>query len=702
MADDFFFGIEMNMDATGFIKETAEAQDAFEELLATMIHSNRQADATVKALAQSLSASPAEVRKALNRIGREEQAEKRKLDKEAAEANKRRVAANKEIVSQIDKILGDGEKKEDGRRRANLTAQRQHALEERRIMNGRRDSVASLRDTFLSLAAVAAGGATIAGIAKTVTSIAQEGADIARAAERVGVDPREMYKQREAAQLGGASREEGQQLVEKVRQEQIDVLQNGRLPGPLLTYFRSLGMVDPEHASYNKLWADWRKVESLRGNNTTASRASELITRTGISGNMANYIANGDLYDRSQKQADKLSNSRDFEADKRLDESVRKLDAQWHRLQYVGSHAIQPLVEQLANVVSQLADFATRHPDQVKKIAEFAAGIVGLVGAFTALNLVMGPLRLLLGTLNLLSPQLAIVVASLELIREMYNGVKGSTLLPAADPDKALKNVKHPERVQETIDFYKSKGYTQEQAIGMTASLVKESGLDEHAEGDPDENGVKQAYGIGQWHKDRQAIFKQVFGHDIRSSTLQEQREFYDYELHHNEIKAGNELRKAKTLREATIAAVNSERPAHHDQEVSDRFAIAQRINSNILRKEAPSAYQDGVWGKTKHWLKFQNPFAAENFKRDDPTENVVKHMKQLQGSMSSIMAAGGRPDLTAQALSQASPVTNHDNRSEFHVHTMNVRASNPQQLQKSLLDLKGNPLAIDANRGMQ
>jgi hypothetical protein len=75
-------------------------------------------------------------------------------------------------------------------------------------------------------------------------------------------------------------------------------------------------------------------------------------------------------------------------------------------------------------------------------------------------------------------------------------------------------------------------GFSRPQADAMTNVLNVESSLDPYATGD---NG--QAYGIGQWHKDRQALFKQYAGHDIQQSTgdrdkdIQEQLGFIRYEI---------------------------------------------------------------------------------------------------------------------------------------------------------------------------
>lgn len=102
-----------------------------------------------------------------------------------------------------------------------------------------------------------------------------------------------------------------------------------------------------------------------------------------------------------------------------------------------------------------------------------------------------------------------------------------------------VKSAVESEEGKEAYEFFKSKGYTDAVSAGLVANLMKESGsnLKTDAVGDSG-----KAYGIAQWHPDRQALFAQKFGKDIRESTLQEQLEFVDYELKTTESAAGASL----------------------------------------------------------------------------------------------------------------------------------------------------------------
>jgi hypothetical protein len=100
---------------------------------------------------------------------------------------------------------------------------------------------------------------------------------------------------------------------------------------------------------------------------------------------------------------------------------------------------------------------------------------------------------------------------------------------------------------KEAIDFFVSKGWSPEQAAGLAANIKVESGFRTNAVGDGGE-----AYGIAQWHPDRQAEFQAKFGKPIRESTFQEQLAFMHYELTEGKEKAaGNILKNSKSAAEA-------------------------------------------------------------------------------------------------------------------------------------------------------
>jgi|GEM_PF-6513657 len=130
-------------------------------------------------------------------------------------------------------------------------------------------------------------------------------------------------------------------------------------------------------------------------------------------------------------------------------------------------------------------------------------------------------------------------------------------------------------------------GLTKEQASGVVGNFLQESGLNIGAVGD---NG--KAYGIGQWHPDRQELFKKVYGKDIRSSTLAEQIDFTMYELKNTEKKAYADLQKQSTAAgSAEVFMKGYERPAESTANLEKRVQFANTLNVIVTQNTGGSTY---------------------------------------------------------------------------------------------------------------
>jgi hypothetical protein len=104
---------------------------------------------------------------------------------------------------------------------------------------------------------------------------------------------------------------------------------------------------------------------------------------------------------------------------------------------------------------------------------------------------------------------------------------------------------------QTAVAYLQSKGWTAAQAQGIVGNFQQESGvnLNINATGD---GGT--AYGIAQWHPDRQANFQKQYGFPIQQASLSQQLEFVNYELTQgNERAAGAKIRATKTPGEAAV-----------------------------------------------------------------------------------------------------------------------------------------------------
>lgn len=180
----------------------------------------------------------------------------------------------------------------------------------------------------------------------------------------------------------------------------------------------------------------------------------------------------------------------------------------------------------------------------------------------------------------------------------------------AAGGDKA--------KTAQAMKYFMSQGWTKQQAAGLTANLQKESQFDHTAVGDSG-----KAYGVAQWHPDRQANFKAKYGKSIKKSTYAEQLAFVNHELTNGTEKAaGARLRKAKTAAQAgAVVSQYYERPQKVEAEKRERAAIASTIDKNYLdsiSKTSKAKATDSVLGFSTNELK--------------PTSNIASTSKSAAG----------------------------------------------------------------------
>ena len=156
-------------------------------------------------------------------------------------------------------------------------------------------------------------------------------------------------------------------------------------------------------------------------------------------------------------------------------------------------------------------------------------------------------------------------------------GPPGSVASSPVNTD--LNDPKLRQQASLAVAYFMSQGKTREQAEGIVANGILESGLKPNAVGD---NG--QAYGAFQWHPDRQAQFEKLFGHSIRNSTLQEQLAFKQWELTHSQSLAGTMIGGAKTASDAaTLDSLYDQRPAVGVGEAHRRAIFAQQLHDRLI-----------------------------------------------------------------------------------------------------------------------
>jgi hypothetical protein len=164
----------------------------------------------------------------------------------------------------------------------------------------------------------------------------------------------------------------------------------------------------------------------------------------------------------------------------------------------------------------------------------------------------------------------------------------GGTARPMAIPQGAAAD-----RQQAAVARLVGHGWTEEQAVGIVANLAHESGqtLNHTAVGDSG-----RAYGLAQWHPDRQANFARWAGKDIRESSFEEQIDFINHELTQGaEQRAGAAIRASRTAGAAAFAtSTQYERPRDALGQATARSVTAEQLLADMRRRRgadgAPSA----------------------------------------------------------------------------------------------------------------
>ena len=168
-------------------------------------------------------------------------------------------------------------------------------------------------------------------------------------------------------------------------------------------------------------------------------------------------------------------------------------------------------------------------------------------------------------------------------IRNLFSGGGGTPALPKGVTDQLAR---------QAYSYYTAHGLSAQAAAGVVAGNIVESGMNARNLGDGG-----QAYGIGQWHPDRQAHFASMFGHPIQQSTFEEQLAFKLAELNgtggdSQSAVAGALMRRPGiTARQAGAAdSLYAERPGDAAGNAQQRGALGERLYDLYNPKASGSA----------------------------------------------------------------------------------------------------------------
>lgn len=373
-------------------------------------------------------------------------------------------------------------------------------------------------------------------------------AEIARNSRVLGTNAAELSSWRGAAEIAGGTAEGMTGSIQGL----VGEFQKFSLTGEsgVIPWFRALNIDIANARGEMRPFKEIMLDLADRFSKMSAPRAATFGRAIGLDEGTINLLIKGRIAVAALvEEQDKLSKINDTEA-----ESAEKAQAAWRRMEQAAARlgrvlinvfgsSLTALLSGAAEGISSLTDTAEQrvkrledmkkepgykdtHDRTVEKFGEPPAWLRGLFG--------------------------------LESMEEAMKK-KGFTTPTAPGPAK------------DDIGVLMGLGWSKVQATGLAANIQAESGGKHTAVGD---GGL--AYGLGQWHPDRQANFKRAFGKDIRQSTREEQLRFIDWELRNTEKGAGDRLRQSTTAADAAATVSRFyERPKNTEVEARNRANIA-------------------------------------------------------------------------------------------------------------------------------
>ncbi|WP_349934570.1 phage tail tip lysozyme [Acetobacter sp. A11-2] len=633
--DDSFIeaGIRFTFDPEGFLRGSAEAQDALESTLAEMINFRRETQKqeqqlkdAIPGIASALGASVDEVKDALKDLKKTEQ----DTAKETARVQK------EEARSAL------AEKKRAAREEEQLARKQQR--EEMARLRERQQAIREIRDTALA----AVGATSMIGGARQIVgmvgNVAANGANVLNMAEKTGFSSREILAVGEAGALTpGSSKQEALQSMNALAQARTEWRANGT--SSLIDVLANRHGVNINHilnGSYET--AMQNIVADLRRQHHSTQTTISFLEQSGLtSGGWSNEVLRGqDMHRRIQQGYSLTRNMADnLQQMEKVDEQMRHIKEIWGKLKNDIAIDMLPAMKSIGGLLEKADEVAKEHPDAVRHVTELGAVII-------ALGPVLGGIASMMGTVGLIraalgkggcgcvpsgvpdgpegmpagnNPQNPIKKgwSILGLLR--WGGITALAGYAGYEAHKAdsndyfgdlmdrqsagaswlddwlgrhtngwvgrtfdRQNMVSPEQAkanqQKAHDFFISQGWSEEQTAGLLARMQLESGFSPFIRGD---HGA--AFGLFQWHKDRRDNFFKVFGHRMEDGTLDEQLKFAQWELQHSHAGAGAHLHAARDSAAAgEIASREYIAPglteAAKAREALNTSRLAQQINA--------------------------------------------------------------------------------------------------------------------------
>ncbi|MFM0306278.1 phage tail tip lysozyme [Paraburkholderia sp. RL17-383-BIF-A] len=474
--------------------------------------------------------------------------------------------------------------------------------------------VASIAPPMAALVGVG----SVAGIAALATGWGKAAIEIANTASVIGVSTTDLQRYRGAARVAGLSADAMTGSMQSLGAafEDASAGRNNFAAGVLSD--KGIGIHRLKDGT----------IDVVRGLNDVAAAASKIknsqaqkafLDIFGLGGLQA-MIRRGTI-DQFVAQFDKLKatmSPQQIAQGEKFNESMIALDASVDKLKNSIGVSLAPAVGKVVDEFTKLADeYGPKianwidHVDwdktakSIADIGESLGGVKGIALGLAAITFA-GPIAGIAGLITkaaalssilvpLVANPLVAGILGIGYSKGLNEGEGDHRLTQPGDTwggdaigDRRRAGAAADPKTAEIMAKLQAMGWSRQQAAGMAANLWTESLYNPAAVGD---NG--HAYGIGQWHEDRQANFKKRFGIDIRQSTLDQQLQFMNDELRNGtEQRAGNALKLAASAGQAGwLISHLYERPADDAGEAARRANSAAAIDSAV---SAPTASPAG------------------------------------------------------------------------------------------------------------
>lgn len=289
------------------------------------------------------------------------------------------------------------------------------------------------------------------------------------------------------------------------------------------------------------------------------------------------------------------------------DETTGALGRRIPSKEYVNNYLVDPNADDAPSYIPKLPEGTM--PDGkggVISIPGFIAAQAGAAGATEAAKqAAAGPYDTV--TINVDGVPTVVSKSQLAQMQGIVPGFAGGAIPPqqgsgpspaaASAPQGGGKSIP----AQQAMQFYIAKGYKPEQAAGIVGNLIGESGLDASRTADDG------SFGLAQWTGPRlQGLFAFAKANKLDPSDPNTQLEYSHYEMTHGEKAAGDAIRGAGDVDDATAAAVGYERPAGYTpQNPQGASGFSQRLG-------AARQLVGGAGGATTQPAPANKPFIAQ------------------------------------------------------------------------------------------